>query len=81
MQYIFARNHYASHVTYIIIIHKMGGQAECLVCAAPAARTPIGVSGNFNKFSMMQRVYNYFILVMLNGGMLTNNLICTKIQD
>ena len=26
---------------------SMGGRAECLVCAVPGARTPMGASGNF----------------------------------
>ena len=28
----------------------MGGRAECLACAVPGARTPIGVSGNYASF-------------------------------
>ena len=31
---------------------SMGGQAEGLACADLGARTPIGASGNFNKFSL-----------------------------
>ena len=30
----------------------MGGRAEGLACADPGARTPIGVSGNFNLCSV-----------------------------
>ena len=30
---------------------SMGGRAEGLACADPGARTPIGVSGNFQIFA------------------------------
>ena len=31
----------------------MGGRAEVLACADPGARTPIGVSGNYNIFLIL----------------------------
>ena len=38
---------------------SMGGRAEGLACADPGARTPIGASGNFLKFSHMNQKQNF----------------------
>ena len=47
----------------------MGGRAEGLLCADPGARTPIGVSRNFESCLFSQK---YTILVIYFGSLASN---------